>query len=60
VNRGELSVNVVRIDKAKDADRLEPKGTWASSGTLLETDSRGSLSASQKMVEMQGCSVLKK
>jgi hypothetical protein len=29
VNRGELLINVVRTSKPKDADRLEPKGTWS-------------------------------
>ena len=26
-NRGELLINVVRKERAKDAERLEPKGT---------------------------------
>ena len=29
VNRSEPLINVVRTNKPKDADRLEPKGTWS-------------------------------
>jgi hypothetical protein len=32
VNTCELSINVVRSEQAKDADRLEPKGTVAGTG----------------------------
>ena len=32
-NRGELLLNVVRNEQAKDADRLEPKGTGVGTGS---------------------------
>jgi len=32
-NRGELLINVVRKEQAKDADRLEPKGTVDRNGS---------------------------
>ena len=34
VNTGECLINVVTGQQAKDADRLEPKGTWPGRGTL--------------------------
>ena len=32
VNTCELSINVVKTEQAKDADRLEPKGTVVGTG----------------------------
>jgi hypothetical protein len=32
VNPGELLINVVKIERAKDAERLYPKGMWPSTG----------------------------
>ncbi len=32
VNKCELSVNRRHLQQAKDADRLEPKGTWSVQG----------------------------
>jgi len=42
VNRCELSVNRRHLQQAKDADRLEPKGTWSAQGLTLSltADSR--------------------
>ena len=35
VNPGELSLNVVTNERAKDADRLYPKGKWPGTGAAL-------------------------
>jgi len=35
VNKCELSVNRRQLQQAKDADRLEPKGTWSEQGLML-------------------------
>jgi hypothetical protein len=35
VNKCELSVNRRHLQQAKDADRLEPKGTWSAQGLTL-------------------------
>ena len=35
VNKCELSVNRRHLQQAKDADRLEPKGTWSAQGLKL-------------------------
>ncbi len=35
VNKCELSVNRRQLQQAKDADRLEPKGTWSVQGLKL-------------------------
>jgi len=35
VNKCELSVNRRQFQQAKDADRLEPKGTWSAQGLKL-------------------------
>jgi hypothetical protein len=44
-NRCELPINVVRTDKSKDAERLEPKGKWYGIGVLsspiADNDSTG-------------------
>ena len=34
VNPGEVLIKVVKIRQAKDAVRLEPKGTWSGTGAL--------------------------
>jgi hypothetical protein len=37
VNRCELSINVVTKERAKDADRLCPKGMWPGTGASLSS-----------------------
>jgi hypothetical protein len=34
VNKRESLINVVNRQQAKDADRLEPKGTWSGTGVF--------------------------